>query len=235
MILAWLYSKQNNYLKSEEFYKKALALNPRNKNLYFLLGQLYRDLGRYSQSEGCFKKVIMLDPRGSNLDGYVELGQLYRQLKRYQEAGACFKKAIELNPNNDRAYGGLAVLYEETGRDEFKNVYYGRLDGLYDKPVTRQNYLGIKKALDKKGIKLVCVQYPMRSIQPLKEIFSGEENVIFADNEKIFKDAVRESGYDEYFKDMFGGDFGHCTRKGNRLLAENIANTILKGYFHRHN
>jgi len=30
---------------------------------------------------------------------------------------------------------------------------------------------------------------------------------------------------------MFGGDFGHCTHKGNRLLAENIANVIFKEVF----
>jgi hypothetical protein len=27
---------------------------------------------------------------------------------------------------------------------------------------------------------------------------------------------------------MFGGDFGHCTPEGNRLLAENITEVILK-------
>jgi hypothetical protein len=32
--------------------------------------------------------------------------------------------------------------------------------------------------------------------------------------------------------DMFGGDFGHCTEKGNQLLAQNIADTILKEVFH---
>jgi len=32
---------------------------------------------------------------------------------------------------------------------------------------------------------------------------------------------------------MFGGDFGHCTPKGNRLLATNIADVILKEVFHK--
>jgi hypothetical protein len=36
-----------------------------------------------------------------------------------------------------------------------------------------------------------------------------------------------------YFVDMSGGDFGHCAPKGNRLLAENIANVILKEVFHK--
>jgi hypothetical protein len=40
--------------------------------------------------------------------------------------------------------------------------------------------------------------------------------------------AALEESYQGYFRDMFGGDFGHCTPKGNRLLAKNIAQEILK-------
>jgi len=57
--------------------------------------------------------------------------------------------------------------------------------------------------------------------------------VIFVDNERIFKDAIGKKGYNKYFTDMFGGDFGHCTQKGNKLLAENIANAILKEVFNK--
>jgi hypothetical protein len=79
------------------------------------------------------------------------------------------------------------------------------------------------------------VQYPVRNIEPLKRMFKEEtgDSIIFVDNEKIFKDVIRKEGYKEYFTDMFGGDFGHCTPKGNRLLAENIANTILKEAFNK--
>lgn len=72
----------------------------------------------------------------------------------------------------------------------------------------------------------------MRSISPLRKIFENDEKgVIFVDNELIFKEAINKYGTRAYFKDMFGGDFGHCTDKGNRLLAENIANTILREVF----
>jgi hypothetical protein len=57
--------------------------------------------------------------------------------------------------------------------------------------------------------------------------------MIFVDNERVFKEAIEKDGYKEYFRDMLGGDFGHCTEKSNRLLAENIANTILRGYFNK--
>ena len=62
-------------------------------------------------------------------------------------------------------------------------------------------------------------------------MWQAKSDIIFVDNEKIFKDAIREFGYHEYFIDASGGDFGHCTERGNRLLAENIANVILKEHF----
>ena len=36
--------------------------------------------------------------------------------------------------------------------------------------------------------------------------------------------------YSKYFSDTFANDFGHCTREGNRLIAENLADTILKNF-----
>jgi hypothetical protein len=50
------------------------------------------------------------------------------------------------------------------------------------------------------------------------------------DNKKVFKEAVNKSNYGDYFIDILGGNAGHCTNKGNKLLAENIARVILE-YF----
>ncbi len=71
----------------------------------------------------------------------------------------------------------------------------------------------------------------MRSLDNLKRIFPDNDDIVFVDNEKIFKKAVRIDGYNKYFEDVFAGDFGHCTRRGNRLLAENIADIILSEVF----
>jgi hypothetical protein len=71
----------------------------------------------------------------------------------------------------------------------------------------------------------------VRSLEPLKKIFEGQSGIILVDNENIFIKAIQKDGYSAYFTDAFGGDFGHCTEKGNKLLAENIANAILKKLF----
>jgi tetratricopeptide (TPR) repeat protein len=165
------------------------------------------------------------------------LGSLYQAQGRSSQADTAFKKDLELNPRNDCAYGALSVLYEAIGNSGQAKAYAQKANRIRleeRNPVTAHNYRKLKEILDKRGIRLVCVQYPMRNIEPLKKIFQGrEEGAIFVDNELVFRDAVRKDSYNEYFRDAIGGDFGHCTDKGNRLLAENIANTILKEVFHK--
>jgi hypothetical protein len=46
-------------------------------------------------------------------------------------------------------------------------------------------------------------------------------------NDHVFKRALLGRPYTEIFVDLFAGDFGHATLEGNRLLAENVADTIL--------
>jgi hypothetical protein len=158
--------------------------------------------------------------------------------KKFAESKQAFINALEINPLNYFALGGLATKYKELRENGLSSSYTAKLTDLrnqYFNPATTKNYLSLKRILDKRKIKLVCAQYPMRNIAPLKEIFQDEPqgSVIFVDNEKIFTDGVQKHGYEEYFKDMFAGDFGHCTENGNRLLADNIANTIITEFFNK--
>ena len=231
--LGRLYKELRRYAESEQILKKAIEFGCRNDYAYAGLGWLYKDQGKLPEQEEAFKKAIELNP--GNYSAHIGLGSFYRSQGKITEAVQVLKKAMGLNPRNDFAVGGLATIYCEMGNDELSKTYADKLNNLreryYYNPITINNYRKLKEILDKRKIKLVCMQYPMRSIQPLKKIFKDDENIIFIDNEKIFKDAVRKEGYNVYFVDMFGGDFGHCTHKGNRLLAGNIANAILKEIF----
>ena len=230
--LGQFYKNQERYAEAEQILNKAIESNPKYDTAYEALGRLYKDQKKYIESEQILKKAIGLNIQSAQI--YTMLGQLYKEQKRYAESEQALKESIRLNPQNELAYGGLATVYGEMGKDEFSKAYAEKADKLRDKFydfVTVNNYRKLKQILDKRKIKLVCVQYPMRSIQPLKKIFKEDEDVVFVDNERIFKDAVRKEGYNEYFMDMFGGDFGHCTKKGNRLLAGNIASVILKEIF----
>ncbi|MCK9595360.1 MAG: tetratricopeptide repeat protein [Candidatus Omnitrophica bacterium] len=230
------FSYLGEFAESEEAYSKCLELNPRNNRAYAGLGYVYEKERKFNKSEDAYRKAIELDP--DNDPAYMELYWTYREQNKSAKAEEILKKAIAHNPRNDLALGGLAVKYLETGETELAENYSAQANTLrreFYNSVTARNYHKLKEILDTRKIRLVCAQYPMRSITVLKKLLKDEPegDIIFVDNEKIFKDAVRTDGYDAYFTDMFGGDFGHCTEKGNRLLAENIANAILKNVFEK--
>jgi tetratricopeptide (TPR) repeat protein len=246
---AWLYEDRGFYLKAEEFLNKAIEAAPKDYQGYIDLAGFYLARKDFSKAEKLFQKAIGIAPKEAWI--YIELGWFYNVQGQYSLAEKSFKKAEELclnSANNfcipyynkgkhmQMLYGGLAALYSQNGQYKKAGFYYDKADELrtkYFNPITKYNYQRIKEILDGRSITLVCVQYPMRSVKPLKNIFERNGKVIFVDNERIFKDAVEKEGYGEYFTDIFAGDFGHCTLKGNRLLAENISKVIIAELFNR--
>lgn len=223
LALASREQNESKYFQAEEAFKRAIELDPNNGSFYFMSGYFYRDqMKNHFLAAEAFKKAILLLPE--NYMAYRELGKTYILQGKYRQAEELFEEFRHRYPRNDRIYQDLIQLYEGEGHSnkaaELGKECFWR--------VTAKNYIKMKEILDEKKIKLVCVQYPMRNIAPLKEIFAAKSGIIFVDNEKIFKEAVNNGNYNEYFMEKMFYDFGHCTEKGNRLLAENIARTILK-------
>lgn len=212
--------------------RKAIEINPKNNTGLVTLGWCLLNQGKYKEAEELLKKSVDLPFCGA--EAYFAMGMCYINQKKYEEASKLFEQAIIDFPNNDRFYSSLADCYHNLGQEklseEYKKQSYAVRKQTYN-PVTYLNYNKFKYILAKKGVRFICVQYPMMNIEPLKEMLRPNEGVIFVDNELLFKNATEKEGYDEYFTDSFAGDFGHCTVKGNKLLAENIANVISKELF----
>lgn len=218
----------------EDALKKAISLKPLSYGAYRQLGVCYIRQGRLSEAEQAFKKAAEISPHMYSV--FIALGDCYIQEDRFSEAEEAFKIAIDIQPELWRPYAHLASCYAIQGKRQLAAQYYAQANRLklkfYD-PETRINYNKIKEIIMAKGIRLVCVQYPMCAIEPLKKLLWSTDGVVFVDNEQIFKEALKKGKYSDYFWDIFGGDFGHCTLKGNRLLAENIADTIDREFFKR--
>ena len=234
--LGWTYRKRGDLAKAVAAFKKALEIDPRNEDAYGGLGSLFNAQREYVQAAAAFKKALEINPR--YVDAYT--GALWACLSGRGDSSSLqylLKKSKEYSFPTDRLYGALSTLHAAIGNLSLAQRYHKKLEQLqlneYDQLVA-DNYLRLKTMLDRRGVKLVCVQYPMRGLAPLKKIFKEEEgSIIFVDNEQVFKDAVKKSSLREYFTDLFGGDFGHCTDKGNNLLAENIANVVAREVFHK--
>ncbi len=235
MELGLLFYDLRRYQEALQSLEAAVRLDPSHSIAQVYLARIYAVLGRYRDAETLLLKAIGTDP--GNGDAYLELGELYVGQNRFLEADSHCRKTVARFKDafiRDRAYLQLARLYENNGREQEARYFYDKAVGLRmdrSQSFLYRTYPLLKEMLDARGIPLVCVQYPMCRLQPLRNIFDDAADIVFVDNEAVFRNAVKREGYDAYFTDRSGGEFGHCTEKGNRLLAQNIADTILKEVF----
>jgi tetratricopeptide (TPR) repeat protein len=156
--------------------------------------------------------------------------------QKFQKAQEVFEVALNEFPEDKTLVSTYAMYCLERGDLKEAAQYFKQAERLglrHVNPATYHNYNRLKETLEERDIQLVAVQYPMRSVKVLKKLLCWDPNVIYVDNERVFKDAVKQQGYTTLFVDTFAGDFGHCTEYGNRLLAKNIADTIIRDYFRK--
>lgn len=239
--LAWCYNEEGKILEAVETFKKAIAIKPKDYSIYIELGQFYQEHKRYPEAEAVLTKALGVSAGNDMV--YISLGWCYGAQGKYLQAEEAFRKAIAIKPNAKIGYTEFAQcyyankgLYPQTQEMRAKAEAYfdkvRRLTGHYNEG-TRRNYNRLRDALSRKGIKLVCMQYSMRGLETLRDIFDSAEGIIFVDNEEIFKEALKKGRYEDYFIDRFAGDFGHCTSEGNRIMANNVADVLWREYFSR--
>ena len=77
-----------------------------------------------------------------------------------------------------------------------------------------------------RGINFVFVQYALRKTDILRNVIEG--NVFYISNYEIFSVLLTKYDYSDLFVDKFAKDFGHATTFGNRIIADNVAQQLLK-------
>jgi len=229
------YYSQGKFKEAEEMLQKAIELNPDDEMMYVELGRAYYSQGKFKDAEEMFEKAIDRDP--DNRLAYRELGWVYYDQGKFKEAEEIFKQGIKLNPydywadfENKDLHLGLVLLYEMQGRYDEAEEVYNKISKIKESsPALAENYQRMYRILDEKGIRFAVMQYPTRNIGELKDIFdeSQQKNIVFISNEENFKSALSNASFADYFIDRFGGSFGHCTLRGNRLIAENVADVIM--------
>jgi len=126
--------------------------------------------------------------------------------------------ALALKCLLEKKYGIAGEIFSKT--ELLRESYYNE--------ETFGNYRRLIQIAKANKIRLVCMQYPVRSIKPLKKMLNGFNDIVYVDNEAIFKNALRTGEYQDLFLDQFAGDFGHCTPEGNKMIAENLGKAILR-------
>jgi tetratricopeptide (TPR) repeat protein len=209
------------------------------------LGYIYRAEGDAASAEKYFRKALALRPAGS---AFIELSQILLTQERYAELIDVGEWAIASGARAWRIYIALGTAYERTGRLaeaeeafrqaarqnvfgeqrllEFRVRHGAARDAVAGAPRTRENYRALRDLLKARGIGLICMQYPRRDVDDLRKIFPDDRDLAFVGNRENFEKALASARYEDLFVDRFGGDFGHCTRRGNRLIAESSAAAV---------
>lgn len=232
--LGHCYNDAGRFDQARQMFEKAVESSPRAYEAYLEFGRYYYQRQAMPEAEALFKKSLELNP--DNEATCMDLGWCYAEQGKFTLAEEMFKKAIGIAPGTDIVYTELARFYESQGRKEEAQEIINKVvknvrstDDLSE--MTKRNYRKLADIVLSKGIRLVCVQYPRRPLAPLKKMFKPTDKIKFVDNEKTFKEAIRNGSYEDYFVDRLAGDFGHFTSKGGDLLANNVADCIVEEYF----
>ncbi len=213
---------------AEKMCRRAVEIDPEHELAWAELGDIFKSRGQKDQAIKMYQKALEIDPL--NNIAFRILSVWYLEEGNYEKLEALCRGILEIDPRNDVALGITAVCRQARGEEDSAKEYFARANELRAgtfNPKVAENHRKAQKMAREKGIPLVCVQYPMRKVDNLKRMFPDPGGIIFVDNEAVFKTALESVSYADLFTDCFAGDFGHCTPRGNRLLAENIAGTIL--------
>ncbi len=225
--------ERGEYAQAEVLFRKAMHMNPGNAVACLGLGESYAQRGHYERAEEII--IGYLEDRPEDISVRAVLSDVYCRQDKFSEAEEALQRNLDMAGDFFWLYDKMANCYEAAGKKEMAERYFRKARAIENiqnsgKAWAYDTVITTAKA---KGIEMICAQYALSKAEDLKDILNGHEDIPIIDNKGIFEKALEEGNYEEYFTDKFASHFGHCTKKGNRLLAENIAKTVLKQVFGR--
>jgi len=232
------YSFRGEHLLSEGKYRQAEALargvlrhDPRAYPAWEILAISFQKQKRFVPARAAYQVVIAEAPPDST---FYLWAMILRELVDIKLNGAvlpdgdlteCVNASLELarlTKEDIEPTSSKLAAYEWWDLQSTK-----KLEASVNKAsafqVTMLNYLELRDVLMKQRIQLIAMQYPMRDPLRLKAIFGPSGDITVIGNQGNFRQALQHLSYQDLFIDRFAGDFGHCTARGNALIAANVA------------
>lgn len=102
--------KRGEWSKAEQYYRKALDINPKNARAMFDLGDTYLSQQNEKDALEWFTKASKTetDKRVKAMT-YHNIGYIHHTQKKYSEAIEAYKQALRLNPNDEDTRYNLAL------------------------------------------------------------------------------------------------------------------------------
>ncbi|MBF0620119.1 MAG: hypothetical protein HQL19_08125 [Candidatus Omnitrophica bacterium] len=213
------------FVEATTMYRRALDVQPANFMAGFELAGILGELGKIEEARSLF--LVAAQYNVDDIWLYHKVGIWLKDHGFFEDAEKVFLKGIE-KERNAAFYEQLMIVNQKMGRTKeakkYADLYVDRNREFFFYPLeTVENYNKIVMMSMKAGARVVAMQYPLKDLAPLKDILGTDKGIVFVENKKNFQTG---GNYWEYFSDNFAIDFGHCTRKGNALIAENLADAI---------
>ena len=107
--------KEKNYGKAIDLYQQALALRPKQTDLYFNMASAMYSAQRYAEARTAYAKALEMDPKGQSNDLYF-LGAIDENSGKGYDAMADYKKYLQASPGGiyaKQASDRLAALTKD--------------------------------------------------------------------------------------------------------------------------
>lgn len=130
--------KKSRHHDAIDYLRKAIKINPGNKNVYLSLGDAHKSAGHVDMAIDAYHRAIRIDP--GLAEAHNNLGDLYFQQNRLEEAAACFRRAIHIAPTLWPAYVNLGVTdCRRNEVDEGKACFEKAIEGAPDYELAHVN------------------------------------------------------------------------------------------------
>jgi len=137
--LAICYESQGEINAAIEEYNKAIPIDPRNFNLYYLRGQQEANVGMNGQAALDETTALSLAPPVRNT--YQSIAQAFSNFQDFAGAIAAMNKAIALDPNDPTMYEARGFIYLTA------NQYTAAYND-YKKAISVAPYKGLQATID---------------------------------------------------------------------------------------
>jgi len=135
-----LYKKAQDLISAQTYLESAVKLDPKNPEVYNLMGDLYSELNNGTLAATNYNKALDLDK--NQVKAYLHKGQLYKRATNYDGAIIEFENALKIDPNFAPAYRELGeVSFKKRQVTEAKNFYKKYLELSKNNTFARLRYV----------------------------------------------------------------------------------------------
>lgn len=121
-VLAYKAYNDGDFTIAEQYYRKAIELNPKDSHAYNNLANvLDENESRWKEAEENYKKAIELNPQDAG--AYHNLGLLFLKQGKIGDAKQAFENSAETDENYPNPLIGLAGIYKRKGNSEEAKKY----------------------------------------------------------------------------------------------------------------